>query len=152
MDKKNILVVGIGNYLMGDDGLGIHVIKKLQDEKLPDNVELVDGGTKGLNLMNYFENKQLAIIIDAINMEKKPGELIIIEGENVNKFFKIKYSVHEIGLVDLFDSLMLLDMLPEKIFLIGLQPWKIALQTELSEPLEKNLHLVINKVKEIINA
>jgi len=152
MDKKNILVVGIGNYLMGDDGLGIHVIKKLQDEKLPDNVELVDGGTKGLNLMNYFENKQLAIIIDAINIEKKPGELIIIDGENVNRFFKIKYSVHEIGIVDLFDSLMLLDMLPEKIFLIGLQPCKIALQTELSEPLEKNLHLVINKVKEIINA
>ena len=137
---------------MGDDGLGIHVINLLKKEKLPDYVELVDGGTKGLNLINYFEGKDIAIIVDAIDLEKEPGDVIVLKDEEIRKYFHVKYSVHEIGIIDLLDTATLLEILPEHVILIGMQPHNIELTTDLSESIKKGLPNLINNIKQFINA
>jgi len=135
---------------MGDDGLGVHAVKILKNLNLPENIEIIDGGTKGLDLLTYLENKDALIIIDAINFNKKPGELIILKDDDIKNYFRIKFSMHEIGLGDLISAADLLDILPEKIIILGFQPEKIELTTELSETLKDNLPLLIENVKRIL--
>jgi hydrogenase maturation protease len=149
MDKK-LLILGIGNYLMGDDGLGVHVINELKNRNFPENVEVVDGATKGLDLIHYLENKDFLIIIDAIDLNKNPGELIILKDEEIKNYCKIKYSVHEIGLGDLLSTALLMDILPEEIVLIGLQPENIELKTELSQKLRDNLNLIFQEIDKLL--
>ena len=137
---------------MGDDGVGVHVINLLKKEKLPEYVEVVDGGTNGLNLLNFIEGKDIVIIIDSIDLKKTPGEIIILKNEEIKKYFRLKCSVHDIGLVDLLDTATLLNILPKSIILVGVQPDKISLQTELSETVRKSVPKIIDNIKKIINA
>jgi len=152
LEIKKVLILGIGNYLMGDDGVGVHVINLLKKEKLPEYVEVVDGGTNGLNLLNFIEGKDIVIIIDSIDLKKTPGEIIILKNEEIKKYFRLKCSVHDIGLVDLLDTATLLNILPKSIILVGVQPDKISLQTELSETVRKSVPKIIDNIKKIINA
>ena len=78
----NITVLGIGNLLLCDDGVGVHAINKLRDEyEFPEHVKLIDGGTKGLDLLPLFENQDKVLIIDAANFKKEPGTIDTVEGD-----------------------------------------------------------------------
>ena len=72
MKESNILILGVGNYLMGDEGLGVHVARALQGESLPEGVDFLDGGTAGFQLMDYLEKYQIVIMIDA-TLDKNPA-------------------------------------------------------------------------------
>ena len=80
----NITILGIGNLLLRDDGVGVHAIRKLQHEyEFPGTVTLLDGGTKGLDLLPFLEQSDKVLIIDAANFKKEPGTIDVIEGENI---------------------------------------------------------------------
>ncbi len=153
MDRNHILILGIGNYLMGDDGIGVHAIEALRKNRMLRGIDIVDGGTKGLELINHFENKKRAIIIDAIDLNRAPGEFILLRGEQITTYLdRIRYSVHEIGLKDLLSTLLLLDMMPDELILIGLQPGKIEAGTTLSNGVKNNLNQLIDRITEIVHA
>ncbi|HSM24502.1 MAG TPA: hydrogenase maturation protease, partial [Anaerolineaceae bacterium] len=80
---KNTLILGVGNYLLSDDGLSVHVLARLQEtNQLPDNIQIVDGGTCGLDLLQYLEGVKNLIIIDAINRKNTaPGTIIRLSGD-----------------------------------------------------------------------
>lgn len=137
---------------MGDDGLGIKAIKRLKEMGLPENVEIVEGGTKSLDLLNYFEGKEYAIIVDAVDLGKEPGALIILKDREISNYFKMKFSAHEIGLDDLLATAELLDILPRKLVLVGLQPNGVNLSTDLSPPVKNNFNTFIEKILELLNA
>lgn len=108
---KNILVAGIGNYLMGDEGIGIHVVRQLEKEPLPPMVELLDGGTGGFHLLEYFETHDTVILIDATLDDNITGTIRLTEPRFAADF-PTAMSTHEIGLKDLVGSLQLLGKMP----------------------------------------
>ena len=147
-----IAVLGIGNLLLSDDGVGVHVIKKLQEEyEFPDSVELIDGGTKGLDLLPLFEGKDKILIVDAANFRKEPGTIDTVEGDKIPAFLSSKLSVHQIGLPDTLFAAKLMDIAPAEMSLIGIQPKSMETGVELSEEIKDRMEQLINKVLEKLN-
>lgn len=147
------LVMGIGNFLLGDEGVGVHFIIKYHDalEKL--GVEVLDGGTGGFHLMSYFEHHPKVILIDA-TMDGKPAGTITRLKPRFSSDFPTALSAHDIGLKDLIEALILSDKLPE-IFLFTVSIAEIQhMVTELSpslesalEPLFKDVIALISKIE-----
>jgi hydrogenase maturation protease len=145
----NIAVFGIGNILLCDDGVGVHAVNKLKKEyELPGNVELIDGGTKGLDLLPIFENRDKVLFIDAANFKKEPGTIGSIEGDRIPAFLSQKLSVHQIGLPDMLFAAKLMEITPAELCLIGIQPQSMETSTELSDVVSKKMNSLINKVIE----
>ncbi|MEZ4982032.1 MAG: hydrogenase maturation protease [Saprospiraceae bacterium] len=114
MDSDKILVLGIGNYLMGDEGVGVHFANYLLSQDLPKNVDVLDGGTGGFYLTNYIESYPIVILIDATLDDKTSGSTRLW-----NLIFKrlSKKLVHDIGMKDLIEAMIFMGTLP-KIYLL----------------------------------
>ena len=132
--NSNIAVLGIGNLIMQDEGVGIHVIRKLENEyEFQPQINLIDGGTSGSELYGFFEDNDKMIIVDAINFDEEPGFIGSIEKDDILKRLNTKMSMHNLGLTDVLSHVKLLDIEPSEIFLVGIQPAIIELHDELSE-------------------
>ncbi len=146
-------VLGIGNLLLKDEGVGVHVIKKLKEEyQFPDSVNLIDGGTMGLDLLPFFEGNDKVLIIDAVNFNKKPGTIDVVDGDKIPGHFNTKLSVHQIGLPDMLFAARLMGITPSEMCLIGIQPKSMETGIEMSDEIKKQveplLDRVIQKLKE----
>ncbi len=112
-NKKNkVLVLGIGNYLMGNEGVGVHIIHQMETMILPDYIEVLDGGTGGFFLMNVFDEYGKVIFIDATMDGKKEGTITVLHPKFASDFPKA-LSVHDVGLKDMVEALYLQDKIPE---------------------------------------
>ena len=109
---KRTLILGIGNYLMGDEGIGVHLANHLQNEALPAGVEILDGGTGGFHLLEYFENYEHVILVDATLDGNIPGTIRLIKPRFAADFPQAM-STHDIGLKDLVSALQILGKMPE---------------------------------------
>ncbi len=109
---KHTLVLGIGNYLMGDEGVGIHAVQYLQRQAWPSDIEFMDGGTGGFHLLSLFEEFSPVIIIDACMDDNPPGTVRVFHPQFGSEFPPL-LSMHEIGLRDLLESAVLLNTTPE---------------------------------------
>lgn len=133
--------------LLSDDGVGVHAINKLRSEyQFPESVELIDGGTKGLDLLPLFENRDKVLIIDAANFKKEPGIIDTVEGDKIPGFLSSKLSVHQIGLPDLLFAARLMGITPPEMCLIGIQPKSIETGAELSEEIKGQLGALTERV------
>ena len=145
----DIAVFGIGNILLSDDGVGVHVLNKLKEEyDLPGYVELIDGGTKGLDLLPLLEDRDKVMIIDAANFNREPGTIDTVEGEKIPAFLSSKLSVHQIGLPDMLFAAKLMNIFPSEMCLIGIQPESMATSTEMSDVVSKGMEPLLKKVIE----
>lgn len=145
----NIAVFGIGNILLSDDGVGVHAVNKLKNEyDFPESVELIDGGTKGLDLLPLFENRDKVLIIDAANFRKEPGTIDIVEGDRIPSFLSSKLSVHQIGLPDMLFAAKLMEIMPSEMCLIGIQPLSMETAYEMSDVISNKIEALIDKVLE----
>lgn len=140
------VVLGIGNPLIGDDGLGIHVIRDLQARReslgLPEgHIEMLDGGTLGYLLLDRVDGLDALVVVDAANIGTAPGELRVFQGNEMDTFLSNNQnsSVHEVGLADLMQMLALLGQTPRRRALIGVQPAVIDWGTDLSPNLESSV-------------
>lgn len=142
------VVIGLGNPLMGDDGLGLVVLERLRDGwDIPAGVELVDGGTWGMNLLPVIEDARRVLLIDAIEIGAAPGTEIVIPRERLPRYLATKISPHEVDLRDVLALAELRGTLPAHTTAIGLQPARIELSEELSDVLREGLdHLVATAV------
>ena len=122
------LVLGIGNTLLTDEGIGIHVLQALEPElaNWPD-VTLLDGGTLSFTLAGPIEETDALIVVDAANIKSKPGDWALLEGEEMDAFLMSnrKASVHEVGLTDLRVIAILAGHWPEKRAMLTIQPQTI---------------------------
>lgn len=134
------LVLGLGNTIMADDGVGPRLIDYLaQQGQLPDDVALLDGGTLGLDLLPRLEGVQRLIIVDAVEIGQVPGSLIRLSGEEVAMALDTKLSPHQMGLKDLLAVARLLGHLPDEVVLLGVQPASIEMAAELSPQVAASL-------------
>jgi hydrogenase maturation protease len=128
-----ILVMGLGNLVMSDDGLGGRVISELEKRYRPNpQVRLLDGGTLGLDLLPRLEGIDQLLIIDALQMDASPGTIFRLEGDEVPRAFANKLSVHQMGLQDLLAVAELQGHLPRQLVVIGAQAATIEMSMEFS--------------------
>ena len=110
--NKDILVLGVGNLLLKDEGVGINVIQALEKEELPPNVSLMDGGTGGLHLISWIQDYNRIIMVDATLDHNPPGTIRLIRPRYATDFPPLM-SAHEIGLRDMIDAMILTEKLPD---------------------------------------
>jgi hydrogenase maturation protease len=130
---SEILVLGLGNVLLEDDGLGVRAVEALErDYALPPEVRVLDGGTLGLALLGELAAARHLVLVDAVATDDPPGALVRLCGDDVEPAVRGRLSPHQVGVADLLDALRLIDRQPESISLLGLNPATIELSTELS--------------------
>lgn len=128
-----VLVLGIGNTVMGDDGVGPRVVQSLQRDYLfPGQVEVVDGGTSGVELLPLLEGKSHLIVVDAVQCGRSPGSTLRLGAEELPVLLGARISPHQMGLPDVLALARLMGRAPEQVVLIGVQPGSLDLGTELS--------------------
>ena len=110
--NKDILVLGVGNLLLKDEGVGIHVIQALEKEGLPPNVSLMDGGTGGLHLIGWIQDYNRIIMVDATLDHNPPGTIRLIRPHYATDFPPLMRA-HEIGLRDMIEAMILTEKLPD---------------------------------------
>jgi hydrogenase maturation protease len=142
------LILGVGNLLMSDEGVGVHVIQKLAaDYQLPEEVQVLDGGTLGMDLLYYLEGVENLLLIDAVEARKEPGTLIRLEGDEVPAFLSIKISPHQLGVPDMLAAAKLKgNCYPQRIVLWGVQPECLELGLDLSPKVESQVETIIQNI------
>jgi len=121
--NREVLVLGIGNLLWADEGFGVRAVEALnQAYRFPDGVELVDGGTLGLNLLPYVESSRRVLVFDAIDFGLAPGELKVLRDAEVPAWGARKLSPHQNGFNDVLALAQLHGAVPAHIVAIGVQP------------------------------
>jgi hydrogenase maturation protease len=138
-------VIGLGNPLMGDDGLGLAALVALHARwTLSPAADFVDGGTWGLNLLPVVEQAEKVLFLDAIDIGSEPGTLVILERDELPHTLATKTSPHQIDLRDVLALAALRGTLPADVVAIGLQPARVVMSTELSELLANRLDAVLD--------
>lgn len=133
-ERTPVVVLGMGNLLRRDEGLGIRALQRLDAlYALPPTVQLVDGGTLGLELLSYLEDAERALVLDAALSDASPGTLVQISGDDVPAYFSMRTSPHEIALPDLLAIAKLRGTTPLELVLVGMHPASIELGWDLSE-------------------
>lgn len=143
------LILGVGNLLLKDEGVGIHVIHALEKETLPSGVHLIDGGTGGFHLIAWLEEYDRIVMIDATLDNNPPGTVRQLKPRYASDFPPLM-SAHEIGLRDMIEVMQLTGKMPE-IHLIVISALDISeVGMELSPEVEKAIPDVIARVKELL--
>lgn len=143
----SVLVLGIGNLVMSDDGVGVMVAQMLQQRyRFPENVEIMDGGTLGLDLLPKLENITNLILIDAVETGKKAGTCIRLYGQELPIALETKVSPHQMGLKDLLAVSELMGHAPKEMVLIGIQPGSIEMEIGLTPEVEAQLDTLLSNV------
>jgi hydrogenase maturation protease len=141
------VVLGIGNVLLSDEGIGVHAVTALIEQyDLGKDVDVVDGGTTGMELLPDLEGADELVVIDAIRAGQPPASVIRLEGDEVPSFFKTKLSPHQVGLSDILAALAFKGFAPGHIVLIGVQPVTLALGMNLSPEVSARLGDVLSLV------
>jgi hydrogenase maturation protease len=125
MNNNKTLVLGIGNTLLTDEGVGVHVVYQLQqDNEFSPDILYMDGGTLSFTLAHSIESCAQLIVVDASEIKSAPGSVQVFENEAMDHFISTgnKKSVHEVGLVDVMSIAMLAGRLPARRALVGIQP------------------------------
>ena len=150
-DKSNsVLILGVGNYLMGDEGIGVHVIQEMSKTVLPENIDILDGGTGGFLLLNCFESYPTIIFVDA-TMDGKPEGTVSLIRPKFASDFPSALSVHDVGLKDMIEAVYLMDTIPDiYLFTISIKeinPMTIELNTAIKNAIPK----VIENILQLAN-
>lgn len=139
-------MIGLGNILLRDEGVGVHAIHILKERYhfISPGLEIIDGGTLGLDLLPFLETCDRVLFVDAIDFGREPGYIGEIEDDEIPSAFQTKLSVHHIGLADLLLAAKWMDLKPAKICLIGIQPESVEMGLEMTD-------CIIGKLEELMD-
>jgi hydrogenase maturation protease len=150
---KQVLILGLGNPLLGDEGIGVRVVEELKRLKLPDGVSVVEGGTTGLGLIGLMGGYQRVIVVDAADMGQPPGHVVRFTPSEVKfKTAEAPLSLHQIGLGEVLALANALEMAPARLAIIGVQPSRIQTRAGLSPELEAAIPHIIRMVLDELDA
>lgn len=134
------MIIGLGNRLMTDDGVGLEALRAFEEAyDLPDGVDLLDGGTLGLDLLVHLEGYPRVLMADCVTVGHPPGTVLRLEGDDIPRAFAQCLSPHQMGLTDLLAVLELQGRLPEALVVLGVEPESIEPGLELSAPVRAAL-------------
>ena len=144
-----VLVLGVGNVMLCDEGLGVHTARHLLDNYIfPPGVDVVDGGIGGLGLLSFIRSARRVIIIDAIETGSKPGSIFMFDAGEIEEVEKTRFSLHDMGIIDVLNTASLMGNEPEST-IIGVQPEKMdEFGGDMSEAVCSSMIRVIELVME----
>lgn len=172
MEQPDVTVVGIGNPIMSDDGIGIELLRRLStgtsepaelawvpthrftpvvDSETHARVEYVDGGTSGMEILPTIQSARRLLLLDAI-AGATPGEVIVLHGDQVPRLVQSHLSPHQVGLLDLLASARLLGTEPEEVAVVGIVPESTELNVGLSPCVEAAMAEAVAAAEDIISA
>jgi len=150
--SESILILGVGNYLMGDEGVGVHLIQQMAEMDLPDYIDILDGGTGGFLLLNCFEAYNTVIFVDATMDGKEEGTISLIQPKFASDF-PTALSVHDVGLKDMIEAVYLMDAKPNTpLFTISIKemvPMTIELSTKIKSAIPKTIEQILELSKKL---
>lgn len=146
MQKKTV-IIGIGNLILKDEGVGVHAVQRLEGVNLPQRVEVIDGGTDTMELLQVFRDYERIIVIDALKGGGKPGTIYRVTPEEIMHDRTRTLSLHEVGLLDVLGMARQLGGHGE-VVIIGVEPKEISCSIELSPEVEAELPRVMEAVLE----
>jgi len=146
-----IAVLGVGNLIMGDEGLGVRCVQALEGQ-LPPEVRLIDGGTSTHELLEDLENLDTLVIVDACTTSSAPGTIVRLEGDTIPSAFSNRMSPHQHGINDLLATLKLLGRAPRRVVLYGVEPARIELGMDLSPPVAAAMTELAARVADEVRA
>jgi hydrogenase maturation protease len=145
--QAGLLVLGLGNVLLADDGLGAAALARLERQyNLGDNVLVLDGGTLGMALLDRVAEAEDLIIVDAVRTDAPAGTLVRLDGADVGEAVRDRLSPHQVGVADLLDAARLIDRYPSKVTLLGLVPESLDLAVARSEPVNGGLDDLVEAI------
>ncbi len=143
--ERRILVLGLGNILLQDEGLGVRAVERMAARyRLPPDVQVMDGGVMGLDLLPYLEGVSHLLITDAVQTGQPPGSLVRLEGEAIPAALQVKMSMHQVGLQELLALAGFQGTLPEQVVLWGLEPASLEWGLELSAPIAAQIDALVD--------
>lgn len=146
-ESPQIVVLGLGNILQGDDGVGVHVIRRLAERyEFPDHVEVIDGCTLGLSVLPHIGVDRRVLIVDAANLREPPGTIRRFEGQACAAAFSSPLSAHDIGLQDLLGAARLIGAYPRELMLWCVQPSSTDLGVELSPAVAAQVEPLVDQI------
>lgn len=150
MNEKRTLILGLGNLLLSDEGIGVHVVRRLQRMLLPPAVEVLDGGTGGFELLTHCRGKKKIVIVDAVQIAAEPGSIFRFTTAEVLEQPRPAFSVHEGGVYELLHFLQTLRPQPE-VIIYGIVPedtqrMSMALSATLAHKLDEIVALIVAEV------
>jgi len=150
--SESILILGVGNFLMGDEGVGVHVIQQMAKTKLPDYVDILDGGTGGFLLLNCFEAYKAIIFVDATMDGQEEGTISLIRPKFASDF-PTALSVHDLGLKDMIEAVYLMETMPDiHLFTISikeLSPMSLDLSAKVEKAVPKTIENIIELTEKL---
>lgn len=151
-EKKPILVLGVGNILLTDEGVGVHVVRRLQEMELPSHVEVLDGGTSGFDLLDDIEGRKKVIVVDTVKGEKPPGTIYRMTTEDIEETPKSRLSLHDIDMTDLLKLADLFQIAKPDVVIIGIEPKdmesaSVELSPEIEARVPKLIELVMKEIE-----
>ena len=150
--SKSVLVMGVGNYLMGDEGIGVHIIQHMAKKKLPEYVDILDGGTGGFLLLSCFQVYPTIIFVDA-TMDGQPEGTISLIRPKFASDFPSALSVHDVGLKDMIEAVYLMDKVPDiHLFTVSIKeinPMTIALNSKVSDAIPELIDRILSHSKSL---
>jgi hydrogenase maturation protease len=147
--KNSVAVIGLGNILLQDDAVGLHAIETIKKRhRFEPQIDLLDGGTAGLDLLPVIEHYDRVLFVDAVDAGEPPGSIVIVEGDGIPSFLTSQVSVHHVGLSDLLFAARMAGCLPAEICLIGIQPESVDIGLDMTDILKQNLGLLLTTVLE----
>jgi len=152
-EVRHVLILGLGNPLLGDEGIGVRVAEELQGLELPDGVTVVEGGTAGLGLIGLMEGYQKVIIVDAADMGHPPGCVVRFTPlEAQLKTVEAPLSLHQIGLGEALTLAEALEVAPAERIIIGVQPSQVEMGAGLSPEVERAIPKIIRIILDELDA
>jgi hydrogenase maturation protease len=148
MDESTaLLILGLGNVLCGDDGLGAAAVTRLlRHYRIPEGIRVIDGGTLGLSLLPYLQDAHEVILVDAVRADAPPGTCVRLEGEEVRTAVLHRLSPHQVGVADLLFAARALDHYPGRLIILGLVPDTLDLGLGRSPAVQRNLPLLVDRI------
>ncbi len=146
---RSLLILGLGNVLCADDGLGVAAVELLRQRfETPDDVRVVDGGTLGLALLEQFRATDDVVLVDAIQTGDPPGSFVRLEGDDVGPAVRNRLSCHQVGVAELLDALRWLDAYPKRVVLLGLVPEMLDVRVARSDTVERQMPRLVEAIVE----
>lgn len=134
---RRAVLLGVGNILLTDEGVGVRAVERFGERyALPEGVEILDGGTSAMEMLDELENLDLLVVVDCVRVGKAPASVVVLTDDEVPAFFRQRLSPHQVGLSDVFATMLLTGRAPRAIVVIGVQPVAIELSMSLTPEVE----------------
>lgn len=137
---RRVVVLGIGNTILSDEGVGVHAAEALRAlYTLPPGVEVIDGGTAGMELLEALSCVDLLLVLDAVQARRTPGSVLCLVGDEVPVFFRSKLSPHQVSICDVLASLDFCGQAPRDLVLVGVEPESLELGLEMTPTVARSM-------------